>query len=157
MREPKLDIVDLIRANYISPNSSLEYQGVFPDFPDVDLDFESYPYISVIDVDSKPEWVGVGSNTQLITWVGQVGIWCKKALESSEFYEIDSINYGDKKLVDYLKQKISLILQNKWKSMSSDYKNCLKISSGELLFDIDRQSFFKPIQITLTYLEQEEI
>ena len=156
MLEPKIDVVDLIRTNFTNPNTSLSgSEGVFPDYPRLDLKYNSYPRVSVIDVDSKSEWAGVGSNTQVITWTGQVAIWVKEALESDQFWTIGGTPYGDEKLLDYLKQQIQDILQNQWTSLPSAYKNCLKVSAGEQLFDIDRQAYFKPIQITLVYLEQE--
>jgi len=156
VREPKIDVVDLIRDNFTNPNTSLSgSEGVFPDYPRLDLKYNSYPRISVIDVDSKDEWAGVGSNTKVITWTGQVAIWVKEAQETDQLWTISSVKYGDEKLLDYLKQQIKDILQNKWKDLASAYKNCLGVSEGEILFDIDRQAFFKPIQITLVYLEQE--
>jgi hypothetical protein len=155
-REPKIDVVDLIRANFTNVNTSLSgSEGVFPDFPRLDLKYNSYPRISVIDVDSKEEWAGVGSNTKVITWTGQVAIWVKEALETDQLWEISAVKYGDEKLLDYLKQQIKDLLQNQWTSLPSAYKNCLSVSEGEQLFDIDRGAFFKPIQIQLVYLEQE--
>lgn len=160
MREPKIDVVNLLRDEWSNPNPVLNskgHKGVFPDYPRVDLKYNSYPRISVIDTNNSGEWMGIGSNKKKATTVLEIAVWVKQATEEDQLLEIDEEVYSQEKLVEYIRSKITSTLQNKWHTMSEDdYLDYRKISEGEILFDIDRQAYFKPVTIELDYIQREE-
>lgn len=160
MREPKIDVVDLLRDEWTNPNTALNSTGgkaVFPDYPRIDLKYASYPRISIIETNSNSEWMGIGSKKKKTTAVLEIAIWVKEANEKDQLIKIDNVVYSEEKLVDHIKSTVLNILQNKWATMDADdYLDYRKISEGEILFDIDRKSYFKPVTIELDYIQREE-
>lgn len=155
-REPKIDVVDLIRANFTNPNSTLQatgHKGVNPDDPRIDLTYNSYPRISVVDLDSKAEYLGIGSETRKVTWTGQIGIWVKQVTSNDQILTVGGTPYAEEKLVDYIKNEINKILETNWKTISNDYLDYKKLSEGKIEFDLDRNTFVKIITIELDYIE----
>lgn len=155
-RESKLDVIELIRANWNNPNTSINTggKGVFPDWPRTDLKFNSYPRISVFQVDKNGEWIGVGSQTKKITVTHEIGFWVKPATKKEELIKIGVVVFDDEKLMDHIKNQITELLQDKWQELGSAYLDYQLLSEGEILLDIDRNVLFMPIRIRLVYLEQ---
>lgn len=153
--EPKLKVVDLLRTYFTNPNPDLDskpHKGIFPDYPRLDLNYSSYPRISVIENEEDGTYLGIGSTTEIRTATLEVAVWVKEAKDNTQLYTIGSEAYANEKLVEYIKRQVLQILQEHWKELGEEYLDYQNTSVGEILYELERKAYVQHIRIKLVYV-----
>ena len=153
--EPKIKVVDLLRTYFNNPNPDLNsktHKGIFPDYPRLDLNYNSYPRISVIENEEDGTYLGVGSTTEIRTATLELAIWAKEAKDNDQLFTIGSEVYANEKLVEYIKRQVLEILQEHWQELGDEYISYENTSTGEILYELERKAYVQHIRIKLVYM-----
>ncbi len=156
VKEPKIQIVDLLRDKFENPNPKVPSEGVFPDEPRKDLKFDSYPRIQVVDTDAREEFIGIGGNDVKITYSGQIRIYVKQTTSKDQLLKINDEVYNDHKLVDYISLKIRKILAHELIQSDRTIIDYEKLGETEPLLDITTGRYVKFINFKIIYIERYE-
>lgn len=119
----------MLRTRLTDRNSSSRVgsQWIYPDKPRVDLTKNSYPRISVIDVNETREIMDIAANTQKTSTVAiLLYIWGNK--DDPMILTISSVNYEGEYLADYMREDIKETIETYFSDLRSavphphDYK-----------------------------------
>lgn len=111
-------IITTLRANVTDPDTTRSAAGKQFIYPDLPFLTASMPRISATLIPAGDiENIDLGANTQRITQVLQIDIWC--AIKGN--FTISSVKYGNTKLRDYLAGQVVKVLQTNRHTLLTSY------------------------------------
>jgi len=111
-------IIATLRTNITDPDTARSGAGKQFIYPDLPFLSASMPRISATLIPAGDiENIDMGANTQRITQVLQIDIWC--AIKGN--FTISSVKYGNTKLRDYLAGQVVKALQTNRHSLLTTY------------------------------------
>lgn len=101
-KEPIIIVQDLLRGQLYDYNTSRSGEWIYPDFPKINLSNNSYPRVSVTDLDEPARKFSVGTKSEMQTVDIDINVWVKNGI----IYERNSEQFEGAKLRDAIAREI---------------------------------------------------
>ena len=149
MNEPIVEIRNFLRTRLTDPNSGRDTPNyVYTWWPRHDLTVDSFPLVTVVQLDESSEVFGLGSTVHWATFPIQIDIWAKE----DKLYTVDAVAREGKELAFIIARKIQEAFRLYWISdLAQTGKFKLYKLSGKkpVAYDFERKLWRITITIEL--------
>ena len=149
MNEPIVEIRNFLRTRLTDPNSGRDTPNyVYTWWPRHDLTIDSFPLVTVVQLDESSEVYGLGSTVHWGTFPIQIDIWAKE----DKLYTVDAVAREGKELAFIIARKIQEAFRLYWISdLAQTGKFKLYKLSGKkpVAYDFERKLWRITITIEL--------